>query len=337
MAGGAASLSQIQLFLIFWGHMGSNGKSVLLNWMGDVLGPHYMKSLDPGYLTHSADPNKPQSGLMEMRGCRIARVNEANPNAALGMRINNEFLKRWTGYDPIQMRGMYGHSVQTHLNAIPILVVNRYPEFSNPSDEATLRREGFVPFESRFVDTMDVVNEAACIFLKNKNIEKTFKELRSAFALCLVKWAKELHNAKLVIKRPFQTYEEIHEYIADTTDDEPDAELYAVGIAARTWLQSTFEQCDPNKECTLPSETCPVEFGRGKPCGSQVCPCATTQARILEEYRQIPQKGKALTDEKFYAKLRQTFTVHKHIKNRHINAKDVCYLRRKVPAIEIVE
>ena len=337
MAAGAASLAQIQMFLIFWGHLGSNGKTVLLNWMGDVFGPHYMKSLDPAYLTHTADPNKPQSGLMEMRGCRIARINEANPDAATGMKINNEFLKRWTGNDPIQMRGMWGHSVQTYLSAIPILVVNQYPEFSNPTDEAKLRREGLVPFESRFVDSLEVVNADAYIFLKNKNIEKTFKDLVPAFALCLVKWAKELHRAKLVIKRPFQTYEEIQEYITDMTDDEPDAEMYAIGVAARTWLKSTFEQCDPNHECPLPSETCPASFSKGKPCGSPVCACCIPQARILDEYmRTVPTpNGKAIPNDKFYAKLRQAFTVHKHIKNRHINSKDVCFLRRKVPAIEV--
>jgi hypothetical protein len=93
MAAGAATLKQIQLFCILWGHLGSNGKSALLNWLGMVFGPHYIKSLDPGYLTHTADPNKPQSGLMEMIGVRIARINEANPpddagGADRGMKIH---------------------------------------------------------------------------------------------------------------------------------------------------------------------------------------------------------------------------------------------------------
>ena len=333
MAAGAASLAQIQLFLIFWGHLGSNGKSVLLNWLGDVFGPSYLKSLDPGYLTHTADPNKPQSGLMEMRGVRIARINEANPNAEAGMRINNEFLKRWTGNDPIQMRGMYGNSVQTQLNAIPILVVNRYPDFTNPSEEAKLRREGLVPFESRFVDSVEIVNEDAYIFLKNKNIEKTFKKLVPAFALCLVKWGKELQRANLVISRPFTTYEQIQDYISDTTEVEPDAELYALGVAARTWLQSTFEACDPNKECpAAASATCPVEYRRGKPAGADRCPFMLAQSMILDEYRRVfPEEAgkKALSDDKFYARLRATFKVEKHVKNRHINARDVCCLKRK--------
>ena len=135
MAAGVATLKKVQLFCIFWGHLGSNGKSALLNWLGMVFGPHYVKSLDPGYLTHTADPNKPQSGLMEMRGVRIARVNEANPpdgGNSRGMAINNEFLKRWSGGDPIQMRGMYGNSVQ----------VNAAGAASAASVPDTLRRVG---------------------------------------------------------------------------------------------------------------------------------------------------------------------------------------------------
>ena len=182
MAAGAATLKQIQLFCILWGHLGSNGKSALLNWLGMVFGPHYIKSLDPGYLTHTADPNKPQSGLMEMIGVRIARINEANPpddagGADRGVKIQNEFLKRWTGGDPIQMRGMYSNSVQVTLNAIPFLVVNAFPKFSKPDEDALVRRTALIPFESRFVDTAALANPEGNVFVKDMAIEEKFRRL----------------------------------------------------------------------------------------------------------------------------------------------------------------
>jgi hypothetical protein len=56
--------------------------------------------MDPAYLTHTCDPNKPQSGLMEHRGVRISSISEADPSAEAAKKnlvIRNELLKRWSG------------------------------------------------------------------------------------------------------------------------------------------------------------------------------------------------------------------------------------------------
>jgi len=47
MAAGACTLEQLQVFFIFFGLLGSNGKSALLRWLEMVFGPQYNKALDP--------------------------------------------------------------------------------------------------------------------------------------------------------------------------------------------------------------------------------------------------------------------------------------------------
>ncbi len=344
MAAGAATLKQIQLFCIFWGHLGSNGKSALLNWLGMVFGPCYIKSLDPGYLVCTADPNKPQSGLMEMRGVRLARINEAKPpetGSARGgggapheMAIQNEFLKRWTGGDPIQMRGMYGNSVQVTLDAIPILVVNSYPRFSEPDEDAKVRREGLVPFESRFVDSAALANPEAYVFAKDVSIEKTFERLVPAFALCLVKWGRLLAAANFKLQRPFATYPQIRDYIDEIANDgvEPDSVLFAQQQVARLWLNKTFVAADLKADCpaTGSSLTCPEEFQSGKKAGQKACPCVWKSERLFELFQAAHSHLRGddtVTKTVFDNVLRKTFQAKDYMKDRHATGRSLYIIK----------
>lgn len=279
----------MQVFCIFFGLLGSNGKSALLTLLGMVFGPHYAKSLDPVYLTHTADPNKPQSGLMEMRGVCVAHINEANPSEGGGARpmvILNEFLKRWSGGDPIQMREMHGKSGQVVLDAIPILVVNSYPRFSKPEGDALIRRVAMLPFEARFVDSAALANPDAYVFVKDVYIEQTFKRLVPAFALCFVKWGRKLRANNLQLLRPFDTYAKIVDYIEEASTMEVNGVVYAQQQQARGWLLSTFEPSTPADDCPDTSATCPKEFVKGKPAGKDLCPCVWTGDRIFKAFQE---------------------------------------------------
>jgi len=371
---GAATMEECQHFFILWGQLGSNGKSALLNWLEQVFG-EYMTTLDPGYLMHAASPNEAQPGLMAIRGgCRIARINEANPDTQKRMKINNEFLKRWTGNDTVPMRGLRSNTVQERLNAVPFLVVNKYPEFSDPEEPAKMRRECFIPFESLFVDAARGANPEANVYLKDMFIVERFTRLVPAFHLCLVQWGRELRAAGCVMPRPFDTFEKIQKYISETTDAEPDESTRVLQNEAAAWMRRTFTPSDPNKDCPLPSDTCPVEFSKGKPAGSAPCPCAWTVSRLYDEYNafkaaqlaqaaeqggaqpglaaqaallaavelpdavelpeavenaQLGRKPGLLTLEKFRPVLHRVFkTYHPSVKSRHINARDVFFIKR---------
>jgi len=332
MAAGAATLSQIQIFLVFYGHLGSNGKSVLLNWVGDVFGSNYLKSLDPANLTYNnTDPNKPQSGLMEIRGCRIARINEAANDK---LSINNEFLKRWTGADPLQMRGMYGHSCQTSLDAVPILVVNHLPTFSRPNEDAIMRRNHFVPFESRFVDSVTVANEEANIFLKNRHIEQELKKLVPAFALCLVKWGRELQEADYKIERPYLTFDQINDYAKEHEMGELDDKAHALLCLVRKWIDNNLVASETETDCPVNSDTCPPSLSKGKPSGYETpCPCLWSLGRVFKLFKEA-NKETTITEEQFGSALRRIHPAEDYIKNRHITGRHIFKLKRKVVEIE---
>jgi hypothetical protein len=276
----------VQVFYIFFGLLGSNGKSALLRWLEMVFGPQYNKAMDPAYLTHTCDPNKPQSGLMEHRGVRISSISEADPSAQKFLAILNEFLKRWSGGDAMPMREMYGKTGQFKLSGIPLLVVNKYPKFSNPEDEALLRRLAFVPFEARFVNEAELANPDAYVYVKDVDIFKTFERLVPAFSLCMVQWGRELRANGFKLTRPFDTLVKILDYIEEAKASEPNPVLYGQKEAARAWLLRTFEPSAPNADCPDTGDTCPKEYKRGKPANAlHVCPCVWKADRVYEEYR----------------------------------------------------
>jgi hypothetical protein len=344
VAAGVATLKMLQIFCILIGFIGSNGKSRFVDWVASVFGPDYAKSLDPNYLTHTGDPNKPQSGLMEIRHARVAFIHEAeqsedgNKKKKEPLVVLNDFLKRWSGGDTFQMRDMYGYQEQVVLNAVPVLVCNTYPRFSKPEEDALVRRTNLVPLEARFVNTEAEANPDAYVYVKNMNLEATFQRLLPAFTLCLVKWGRELRARNLVLKRPYETYDEIMDYIEDATNKETDPAVAAKQETARAWLLANFAPSDPAAECPDTSTTCPKEFSKGKPrdkLETHLCPCVWTIERLRAAYKEanpaldgdVPLDG-----DKFNAAVRKVFLPHLHIKNRHVRVwgKSACYYVRMV-------
>ncbi len=117
---------------------------------------------------------------------------------------------------------------------------------------------------------------------------------------------------------------------------EIDATVYAQQQMARAWLQRTFEASEPGIECPDTSTTCPRAYVKGKPAGGTPCPCVWTGERIYAEFRAAipPSDGvAALQPEKFYKVLREKFTPHDKVKNRHLNAynKEAFFVKRKPP------
>ena len=211
------------------------------------------------------------------------------------------------------------------LDAIPILVVNSYPRFTNPEEDALVRRVGLLPFESRFVDLAALANPDANIFLKDVTIEQTFERLVPAFALCLVKWGRALHDNNLQLQRPFTTYPQIMDYIEEASTMEINSATHAQQQAARAWLLNTFTASVPANDCPDTSASCPKTYVKGKPAGSAPCPCVWTDERVYKEFLDAappaPADGPpALPREKFFAVLRKAFQPHKNVKNRHLNA-----------------
>jgi hypothetical protein len=196
------------------------------------------------------------------------------------------------------MREMYGKTGQFKLTSIPVLVVNTYPKFSNPEDEALLRRLAFVPFEARFVEEAELANPDAYVYEKDPDIFKTFKRLVPAFSLCMVKWGRELRARGFKLTRPFDTLVKVLDYIEDAKASEPNPVLYGQKEAARAWLLRTFEPSAPNADCPDTGHTCPKEYKRGKPVNAlHVCPYVWKADRVYEEYRRLQAAAAAAAAE----------------------------------------
>lgn len=114
------------------GPYGSEGKSTFGNLMLKGFGKAYVKGLPAGHVIarDPGDPEKPQSGLMEHIGVHMTRIDEANPpknEQRPPLRMSNEYLKKWTGGDPMPLREMYGKSDQHKVSGLRPLTGDRVP------------------------------------------------------------------------------------------------------------------------------------------------------------------------------------------------------------------
>jgi putative DNA primase/helicase len=131
---------------IWWG-AGSNGKSVLAKLLAKIMGPMAC--------TMSKD--------VMIRSQRPAACGAATPhlvplvNARMGMftesedseRLNEGFLKAWSGLDTISARPLYRKQFEFEPQAKLILPTNFKPVF-DAEDQAAIDRVKMIPFTARF-------------------------------------------------------------------------------------------------------------------------------------------------------------------------------------------
>jgi hypothetical protein len=155
---GAGTLKEKQVFASLWGEQGSNGKSSFMEWIQQTFGNQYMRVMAGEYLTRVADDaDKPNSGLVHISKTRIARVDEMSKNHT----INNETMKRFSGGDPIPMRGLYGNTEGRVIDAVIFMIMNSLPAFKVEDESAIVRRHLFLPFEARFSEKQAALTRTA--------------------------------------------------------------------------------------------------------------------------------------------------------------------------------
>ena len=135
-----------QTFNIFMG-IGSNGKSLLLKMMKNILGEYY-ELLPLSYITQKrTSVGQASSEIAKLQGVRLTGTNESSEND----KFNEGVIKELTGGDPIQARALWKDSITFVPQCKVILATNNLPEIT-ATDEGTWRRIRQIPFESRFVD-----------------------------------------------------------------------------------------------------------------------------------------------------------------------------------------
>lgn len=131
--------------------VGSNGKSLLMNFINDTFGFFADKS-KISMLTYNgiSNSNNADPEVHKLKNLRMICFSEPNPND----KLNGSILKELTGGESVSARALRQDPESFKVRAKMFLTCNYVPEI-NESSEALWRRLHIVHFDSRFVDKPD--------------------------------------------------------------------------------------------------------------------------------------------------------------------------------------
>jgi putative DNA primase/helicase len=155
---------------ILWGKNGRNGKSVLLEILGIVLGPlagpiQAELLLAQKYPRSSAAPSP---DVMALRGKRLVWASEIDE----GRKINAGKIKWLTGADTLIGRSPFARREVTFKPSHTLLMITNFRPVVNPEDGALWERIHLIEFRVRFLDNPNGENQR----LRNPNIANELKE-----------------------------------------------------------------------------------------------------------------------------------------------------------------
>lgn len=177
-----------QTFNIYVGS-GSNGKSMLVDFMSKVLGDY--KGVVPTTLItqkrNGIGSVTPEIALL--KDIRYAIMQELSK----GDVINEGILKELTGTDPIQGRSLYKDTITFVPQFTLAVCTNNLPGFRS-NDDGTWRRVRLVAHKAKFVDKNALMVEdpdEPYRFEKDKTVSENFEKWKYAMAALLIEIAKE--------------------------------------------------------------------------------------------------------------------------------------------------
>ncbi len=175
--------NDLQLFLIFLGDRGRNGKGVLCHLIRDILGDYAMEVRSTvfmkGRIRESGAPT-PELMAMAKKRCVIASENDRSDQ------INAPLLKRITGHDWMTGRQLYGSEKSFRPCCVPILESNFVPHFDT-QDEALLTRALCLNFDRHFEDNPEEITPY--IGQKDPLLEEKLKDEHGLFLNWVVEGA----------------------------------------------------------------------------------------------------------------------------------------------------
>jgi putative DNA primase/helicase len=175
-----------QTFNIYIGK-GRNGKSVLVELMGKVLGEY--KATVPVSIITQKRPGigASSSEVAQLVGIRYAVMQEPSS----GDRINEGIMKELTGGDPIQARSLYENSF-TFKPQMKLVVLTNVELSIDTTDDGTWRRIRMCDFESLFTEEPKQGDpHKPYQFPVDKMIDQKFDVWKTVFLAMLVERAKQ--------------------------------------------------------------------------------------------------------------------------------------------------
>jgi len=134
-----------QIFLIFLGESGSNGKSVVTEILSSILGEYAMVLPTTAIMTKSHVSDGATPTLARLQHKRLAVVSEPNQKHEL----DSGAIKQMTGDRRINARENYGPPKDILLEFVLLMVTNRLPSVK-ADDNGLWRRIQIVPFNRKF-------------------------------------------------------------------------------------------------------------------------------------------------------------------------------------------
>lgn len=239
--------------LTFYLGIGSNGKSVLVEFMSKVLGDYKYDA--PISLIASQRPKigglSPE--VVALKGVRYSVIAEPEKNE----RIQEGAMKQLvSGLDPIQCRAPYMIEPIVFLPQFSLaLCCNTLPEISS-QDHGTWRRIRICKFESLFCeDPRDDDPEKPYQFKMDRNINEKFERWKEVFASMLV--SKVYETGGRVYDVPYvmaasNEYRKSQDYVAEFIEDRITRgegrvlQKREVSEEFNVWYRATYGRGAPN-------------------------------------------------------------------------------------------
>jgi len=177
-----------QTFNIFTGS-GSNGKSLLIDIIGEILGD-YKRSIPLKAVTGGrAKVGSLSPEIAALKGIRFAVMSEPSKGDVL----NDGIMKEMTGGDMITARGLYSEPV-TFLPQFKMAVCTNTLFDIKTDDDGTWRRIRKLDFSSKFKDANIVDKSNPLEFAKDYELYSKLKEAKEIFMTMLVERAFETNG-----------------------------------------------------------------------------------------------------------------------------------------------
>ena len=240
-----------QTFNIYTGS-GSNGKSILVNLMEEILGD-YKGTVPLQLITDKRSViGRASPEVAQLVGIRYAVIQEPSK----GDTINEGPLKEITGGDPLTARALYKNSFTFQPQFKLVVCTNTLLDVKS-NDDGTWRRIRVCDFMSKFDDNVNNPEFAdhPYVFPKDKTLKEKMPAWRSVLMHMLVERAYKTNGLVEdcgIVKAKSDEYRISQDYIAQFINEkinteDPDGKIQKreLSTAFSQWFQDTYSKSAP--------------------------------------------------------------------------------------------
>lgn len=149
-----------QKFIILYGELGNNGKSVFATLIEKTFGAYCKTAITDSILTSrdDGDPERANPSIAMLRGCRVALMHESDYSRI----IRSSAVKRLTSNTKIVARYLNENFVEFLPKFTCLLDVNHTPKLQDAGDDSMKKRVRIIPFTRHFTaeEADDTIEQA---------------------------------------------------------------------------------------------------------------------------------------------------------------------------------